>query len=371
MKKMMVMTFISICICFVPLTGLACTTFVLDNNGQPVYGKNMDYAPMSAYVIVNKRGVTKTTIPPAPDPVATWTSKFGSITFTFYARECPFDGINEAGLFISTMGLPQTEYPESDSRPGMGELKWVQYQLDNFSTVDEVIASDKDVRIYPGQGLHFLVRDSQGNSAIIEWLGGEMVVHTGETMPVKVLANTTYDQSLKTLSHFQGFGGFLPTSLSNILIKCIRRPLITSPFRFVTAADMVEQFEPQTSKPIVDYAFDILSSVAEPEFSRGPTLWSVVYDLPNSTVYFRTINNDKVRSFNLYSFDFSCTTPVKALDVNAELEGDVTGSFVDYTEDMSRGMLKSLARNNPEWNITNELIDLFATYPEKYTHCTE
>ena len=42
MKKMMVMIFIIICMCFVPVTGLACTAFMLDDSGQPVYGKNTD-----------------------------------------------------------------------------------------------------------------------------------------------------------------------------------------------------------------------------------------------------------------------------------------------------------------------------------------
>ena len=42
MKKMMVMIFIITCIYFVPVTGLPCTTFMLDNSGQPVYGKNTD-----------------------------------------------------------------------------------------------------------------------------------------------------------------------------------------------------------------------------------------------------------------------------------------------------------------------------------------
>ena len=37
--------FTVLCICLVPVTGLPCTTFVLDNNGQPVYGKNADSEP--------------------------------------------------------------------------------------------------------------------------------------------------------------------------------------------------------------------------------------------------------------------------------------------------------------------------------------
>jgi len=60
MKKMMFMILIILCICFVPKTGIPCTGFMLDNNSQPVYGKNTDAPHWPAFAIVNKRGVAKT-----------------------------------------------------------------------------------------------------------------------------------------------------------------------------------------------------------------------------------------------------------------------------------------------------------------------
>ena len=42
-KHLSSIIFIIICMCFVPVTGLPCTAFMLDNNGQPVYGKNADW----------------------------------------------------------------------------------------------------------------------------------------------------------------------------------------------------------------------------------------------------------------------------------------------------------------------------------------
>jgi hypothetical protein len=58
-------------------------------------------------------------------------------------------------------------------------------------------------------------------------------------------------------------------------------------------------------------------------------------------VYFRTGNNYKIRSLKLSTFDFSCTTPVKVLDVNADLSGDVSSSFVDYTDEKNATLLKA------------------------------
>jgi len=364
MKKHLSSVLLSIiCICLLPAAVLPCTTFVLDNDGQPVYGKNMDWRfPVTAYVLVNKRGGAKTSmaVQEEPDsPQISWTSKYGSVTFNWFAREMPFEGINEAGLFVSTMGLSQdTEYPSPDTRTPIYGFQWVQYQLDNYSTVDEVIASDQIMRVLQSdQGAHYLVSDSKGNCASIEWLDGTMVCHTGQSMPHKVLANSTYDQSVAFLRLFSAFDGFLP----------LTHPVIYrgSLLRFAIAADMLQTFDPQTWGPALDYAFDILQDV-EINSLTSSAVWSAVYDPSNNKIYFRSYDNDRTRQFDLSAFDFSCPTPVKALDVHAELEGDVTSSFVDYTEAMSRDMLESNFSYLPD-----EAIDYLATYPEKYTHCTE
>ena len=365
--------FVIFCVCLTPIQGLTCTTFILDNNGSPVIGKNYDlYAGPVELVMVNKRGVTKTAWPfpiETNPPLAAWTSKYGSITFNPFAREMPLEGMNEAGLLIEGLQVVGGAFPEPDSRSVMSSTQWIQYQLDTSSTLEEVIASDKDVRIYQSSNkalsVHFLVCDSQGNSAIIEWLNGKMVVYTGETMSVKVLTNQTYDLSLKMLHGFRGFGGLLPTGLAGILIKCMPNSFNNSPARFIYAADMVRKFDLKAAKPSVDYAFKILSRVSQPKFHNSPTECSMVFDVPNRTVHFRTIHNNKIRSFNLSSFDFSCTTPVKVLDAHADLSGEISGSFVDYTDEMNRELIKS---STP--NVTDTFLDDFEKYIESQV-CTE
>ena len=84
---------------------------------------------------------------------------------------------------------------------------------------------------------------------------------------------------------------------------------------------MLRKYDLQIPGPAIDYAFDISSSVAQLGQGDTQTHWSIVYDTANHSIYFRTIGNDKLRYFNLSSFDFSCTTPVKALDINAESFG--------------------------------------------------
>ena len=96
-----------------------------------------------------------------------------------------------------------------------------------------------------------------------------------------------------------------------------------------------------------------------------PTLWSIVYDIPNRTIHFKTQKNDKLRYVNLASCDFSCTTPVKVLDVNADLSGDVSNRFIDYTNEMNRELFKAYAPDVPD-----NILDLFETFIESLV-CTE
>jgi len=365
MKKLMLSTLFSVlCICLAPISGHSdCTTFVLNNNGQPVYGKNNDWAPpIPGFVIVNKRGVAKTSmfIPREPDAKKiSWTSQFGSVTFNFFAREMPWEGLNEAGLFISAMGLfTVTEYPQPDSRPAINALQWMQYQLDNFSTIDEVIASNKNVRIQDdnSKGAHYLVSDSRGKCASIEFIKGKLVCHTGWTMPVKVLvgATGTYAQCLAYYRQQRLENFFSPIP--------IPEEIRLSFDRFALAADRVKRYRPWRSGSAVDYAFQILQDV-EISPTYHSALWSTVYDSATKRINFRSWNNDQIRSIDLSALDFSCTTPVKVLDISADLSGDVTNSLVDYTKEINLEMLNSSG-------LSQAAIDYLSSYPDT-TVCTE
>ncbi len=189
------LVFCIVVICSIPRVGQPCTSFCLDKGNQLVVGSNLDWMVGDGLVIVNKRNVSKTALlrPEwgAGQP-ASWISKFGSVTFNLAGLEIPFSGMNEAGLVVTTMMLGTTEYPEPDSRPSISSGQWKQYQLDNFSTVEEVLASDSQIRIVPQAPMkpHFLVSDRMGNCAVIEFIDGKMVYYFKKTMPVKTLANT-------------------------------------------------------------------------------------------------------------------------------------------------------------------------------------
>lgn len=103
-------------------------------------GRNLDWDWEDGMIFINPRNVRKTAIVISLQDAAKWTSKYGSVTFNQLGREFPFGGMNEKGLVIENMWLDGTQYPQPDARPEVNMLQWIQYQLDNYSTVAEVVA---------------------------------------------------------------------------------------------------------------------------------------------------------------------------------------------------------------------------------------
>ena len=299
------------CVLLFPEPNSACTTFVINANDEIVFGRNLDWKTSLGLVIVNKRGIKKTSVVDPPETPVTWVSRYGSVTFNQVGKEFPYGGINEAGLVVEQMMLPQTEYPSVDERPVTCDVQWIQFQLDNFGTVGEVIESDAAVRIgRDSTKLHFLVADRDGGVAVVEFLRRKMEVHTGGELPVSVLTNSTYDDCLIHMKRHNGVPDEMPGF---------------SDYRFAVAARMIDDYEKKAAKPAADYAFDVLEAVGQES-----TRWSIVYDIKNLVVYFKTDEHPKVKVINVTAFDFDCRIPGKMINMAVADAGVIDGKFVDY-----------------------------------------
>jgi hypothetical protein len=84
-----------------------------------------------------------------------------------------------------------------------------------------------------------------------------------------------------------------------------------------------------------DYGFKILKTL-----ERGLTRWSILIDVNQGRVYFHTNEGRKTKYFDMARLDFSPDTPVKILDVHADLSGDVLDYFVDYSAERNRRATK-------------------------------
>ena len=330
----------------------ACTTFFINQDGQMVFGRNYDWITDVGRINTNARGLSKTSMKTEDGETITWISKYGSITFNQYGKEFPTGGMNEKGLVVELMWLDETKYPKPDSRPAIGVLQWIQFQLDNCSTIQDVIATDKKLRIASvgTTPLHYLVADAGGNVATIEFLDGKMVIHTGKDLVNPVLTNTSYDESIKRYG--QSSGNDNTFAYGNNSLE-----------RFGTACSMLREYK-TNSKTVapVDYAFNILTAVAQ----GGATKWSIVYDITNKSIHFRTHRFQQVKLVKFDSFDFNCSTPSMSWDMNQPGNADVSRNFEKYTVTSNRQLVEmAFNESRQHINVSDKTRLAVSEYPSQ------
>jgi choloylglycine hydrolase len=330
----------------------ACTTFFINKDGQMIFGRNYDWITDAGIVYTNLRGLSKTSMQTADGNTISWTSQYGSITFNQYGKEFPTGGMNEKGLVVELMWLDETKYPAPDQRPAIGVLQWVQYQLDNCSTIDEVIATDKKLRIASVgvSPLHYLIADATGNAATIEFLDGKMVVHKNNELTLPVLTNSIYEESARLYKNaaVKDKGGSFAYGNNSLE-------------RFGQACTMVQQFKTgKINKPVTDYAFDILSEVSQGSFTK----WSIVYDISNKTIRFKTHRFGEIKSIAMSSFDLNCIAVSKAWDMNQAGTGDISKKMTDFTTEMNRKLIETAVRETaPRIEISDKSKAALEQYP--------
>lgn len=293
--------------------------------GHRIYlGRNLDWNWESGAIFVNPRNIHKTAIVINIQNAATWTSKYGSVTFNQFGRELPFGGMNEAGLVVECMWLDGTQYPQPDARPEINMLQWIQYQLDNCSTVAGIIASDKKIRLEntPIRArIHYLVCDAKGDCATIEFLDGRMRVHRGKELPYHALANDTYSSEAAYLEDHPQHDDTKPLTDPDSIP------------RFCRAAARAADFRPAKNPGHdVAYAFNTLNQVRQGNF----TVWQIVYDASDRKIYWRTLSNRKERCLDLKTLDFAPEKPVRFADIESNTSASDTLKFLDWTEAAER-----------------------------------
>ena len=338
MKKLIALFFLTLYSAF----SIACSTFLLRKDGQYVFGRNYDWVTGNGALMINSRGVQKTSFAPEGGKTISWISKWGSISFNQFGKEFPHGGMNEKGLVVELMWLSETSYPAADSRAALNELQWIQYQLDNCATVQEVIATDKTIRISRQNAvpLHYLVADVNGHAATIEFINGKMVAHTGNDLTYPVLTNTPYKEALQKSKQ---------QKISDNSVE-----------RFATACQMLQKFEQSNSKEKpVDAAFSILNKIAQGDYTK----WSIVYDITNRSVYFVTSDPSKRKELSFRSIDFSCTGKTVYLNLNHNATGSINKFLSPLSYEQNKALMQQSAKESKNAvDIPDNAINAAADY---------
>jgi len=306
----------------------ACSSFVLSDSSNLLFGRNYDFPFGKGFVTINKKGVNKQAIVNAPFKPVRWISKYGSITFNQVGIDAPMDGMNEKGLVIAQMGLAASQYPKTNPENTINQLEWIQYQLDMSATLDEVIENNRNISIVPVfMPVHYLICDKDASVGVIEFCGGELKVYKGDDIEMPVCSNMFFDESMEKLKAYKSFGGdqSIPEKSEKVVINDEFIMNIVA-----KACKMIKAYKKQGLTNSVEYSFNILNAIG----LENRTQWSVVYDINNLSVRFKSLKNKEIRIIDLKQFNFSCDNSIQVMDIQeSKSNTGIAKQFVDFSYD--------------------------------------
>ncbi len=249
------------------------------------------------------------------------------------------EGVNEKGLSAHALYLAGEEVSfgtRDPRRPAIGVMQWVQYYLDNFSSVAEAVAAQKNdafqiVQLILPNGyptlVHVSLSDKSGDSAVIEFIGGKPQIYHDKRFTV-MTNEPTYDKQIENLRQYRTFGGDKPLPGER-----------TPTDRFVRAAYYVNGLPTPTSKGEgAAYMFSVIRNVSVPFGSPDPakpnvasTIFRSVIDLTGGRYYFESTYAPNVVWVDWTKLDFSKGAPQMELPVEKQifsLNGDITSKLV-------------------------------------------
>ena len=225
----------------------ACSCFSAFNlPGQAIFGRNFDWPsgfpvlllftyPSNGYASVSM--VAMSLLGPGSDP-----HKF------LGAPYIPVDGMNECGLAVGVMKVYEAQPPNDPNKVNINICTAIRLMLDKAQSVDEALSLLGEYNIPSIMG-HYLIADARGNSAVVEFVDGEMKVIRNEH-PWQVSTNFV-------LSRF-------PESERGA--QCVRYDL---------AYKTLEQAQGRMSH---EEAMTLLSNI------QAGSIWSLVYDMVNGEI---------------------------------------------------------------------------------------
>lgn len=254
--------------------------------------------------------------------------------------------MNEAGLVVEQTTLWESSYPEPKDLPAIGELQWIQWMLDTCATVEEAKNKATCVKIVnPMSRLHYMICDRKGRCAIFEFLNGELSIYYQESLPVKVMANTPY---LETIRNSQ--------ALEEKNQERERSDYESNSMKRITrAAQLLEN-----SGSDVSFVYDVLQSI-----KREDTAFSLVYDIDHLKIYYTSTRFPDRKEICFQQINFATTEIIINLQQNNET------SHVIYNTDLNRTIVESFFHDPVlsaafKWEINDEMIKYMAGYPESF-----
>lgn len=316
----------------------ACTRAVYEGlNGRYLTGRTMDWKEdIQTHLWALPRGVARDGV--AGKTSLKWTSRYGSVIATGYDIATA-DGMNEAGLMVNGQWMTLSDYPRADGKtPAMSIAIFGQFLLDQFGSVAEAVrwlnanpllVLTGEVPGQPGRlaTMHFSLSDAAGDSAIIEWIDGKMMIHHDRSY--RVMTNEpAFPDQLAITSYWREVGGvqFLPGT-NRASDRFARASFYMDA---VTKSDDPRVAAAATFSVIRNASVPIgISTPDRPNISS--TRWRVVADHKDRLYYFESTVSPNVFWVDLRKLDLSAGSGVRKLDLGPNqsnlFSGEVSGQF--------------------------------------------
>ena len=217
----------------------ACTRVMCVEDDRVITSRSMDWKkdiPTALWIFprgMNRSGGIGT-------KSLTWTSKYGSVVSVGY-DSVTADGMNEKGLVANLLWLGEAKYGKSN-KPSLSIGAFAQYVLDNYKNVEDAVKGLKEtsfqiksaslpknqitlptgtpiptskdsfirlkkpLTIHLPTSMHLAISDASGDSAVVEFIKGEMVIN--HSKKYKVVTNSpTFEKQLAINSYWKEVGG--------------------------------------------------------------------------------------------------------------------------------------------------------------------
>lgn len=304
-------------------TAQACTRGVfVGENGVVITLRSMDWKnDIGTNLWVFPRGMERHGAA-GPDSI-TWTSRYGSVTASAFDVGTA-DGMNEAGLVANLLYLTESVYPDAPPAPGskpMSIAAWTQYVLDSFATVDEAVAaiSEQTFYVVPAVSpdgaagtVHLSISDASGDSAVFEYVEGELTIH--HSRDYRVMTNSpVYEQQLALDAYWREIGGLTMLPGTN---RAADRFARASFYLDALPKDVDDATAVASAFSVIRNASVPLGITTRDQPNISSTRWRSVSDQKNLRYFFESTRSPNVFWIDVAGLDLSEGAPVRRLTVS-------------------------------------------------------
>lgn len=282
---MKTLNLISLLNLFVSFNSLACAIFMQPETGM--VAKNYDWSLAEGEMIVRPINAKKKAL----ESNKRWVSRYGSVTFNQYGPDLPAGGMNTEGLTMEALILGSTKHRTlntTELEDSLNEAEFIQYNLDLYKSVDEVIANaDKFNLKKVHVPVHYFTCDQSKKCAVVEFINGETIIHTDSSLEQPVLTNMSYAKVLKYYNQ--------------------DAPLSAEAFSSYPRFKRLVDFQ------LKDFSNKSMMSKLNSVKITGTTVWQILYSPQNKTIDLSHIFSHKPVSVDFDKLSFECESGLNVL----------------------------------------------------------